>query len=260
MNPTMNITIKKYFLEIKKKFNFILAFLLLVTVFDFTYGKFQKDKYKIDFTVNLYELRVLYSILNYKFDRDSLINNLLYNFEKGMLEKLPLLSPLNCVYQNDIIICAKTITKNSNSSEAIFVKKTNEDLTTAMRSNLQNLFSVEMDFIDKKIESLELAIFTISKTYEDIIKNINNNTSEYPIGAAEEIKMKQEESRVVTEIQEFTFLKKSLEDFQLRSKKIDIISTIKKKEKSTNFIIIIIGSLVLALILVFLSIKEEKTQ
>jgi 23S rRNA A1618 N6-methylase RlmF len=69
---------------------------------------------------------------------------------------------------------------------------------------------------------LQLAVLAISKTYEDIIKNINNNTSEYPIGAAEEIKMKQEESRIVTEIQEYTFLKKSLADFQTRSKKIEL--------------------------------------
>jgi hypothetical protein len=256
----MNITVNTYLLEIKKKIYFILGFLLLVTVFHFSYGKINKAKYNLSFTVNLYELRVMYSMLDRTFDRNSLINNLLYNFEKKIAVKFPPLKPLNCHYTSDIITCEKVITNKDGLNYAVFVEETKENLSTTMRSSLNNLFSVEMDFIDSKIEALQLAVLAISKTYEDIIKNINNNTSEYPIGAAEEIKMKQEESRIVTEIQEYTFLKKSLADFQTRSKKIDIITTISKKKTSSNFIIIIIGSLLLALIIVFLSIKEEKTQ
>lgn len=256
----MNITVKTYLLEVKKKIYFILGFLLLVTVFHFSYGKINKAKYNLSFTVNLYELRVMYSMLDRTFDRNSLINNLLYNFEKKIAVKFPPLKPLNCHYTSDIITCEKVITNKDGPNYAVFVEETKENLSTTMRSSLNNLFSVEMDFIDSKIEALQLAVLAISKTYEDIIKNINNNTSEYPIGAAEEIKMKQEESRIVTEIQEYTFLKKSLADFQTRSKKIDIITTISKKKTSSNFIIIIIGSLLLALIIVFLSIKEEKTQ
>ena len=256
----MNITVNTYLLEIKKKIYFILGFLLLVTVFHFSYGKIQNDKYKLKFTVNLYELRVMYSMLDSTFDRNSLINNLLYNFEKEIGVKFPPLHRLSCNYTSDIIRCKKIVTNRDGRNDAVFVEEIKENLSTTMRSSLNNLFSVEMDFIDSKIESLEAAVTTISKTYEDIIKNINNNTSEYPIGAAEEIKMKQEESRVVTEIQEFTFLKKSLEDFQSRSKKIDIITIMKKKKSSSNFIIIIISSLILALIIVFISIKEEKTQ
>jgi|TARA_B110000495_G_C22932314_1_gene545066 hypothetical protein len=256
----MNITVNTYLLEIKKKIYFILGFLLLVTVFHFSYGKINKAKYNLSFTVNLYELRVMYSMLDRTFDRNSLINNLLYNFEKKIAVKFPPLKPLNCHYTSDIITCEKVITNKDGLNYAVFVEEMKENLSTTMRSSLNNLFSVEMDFIDSKIEALQLAVLAISKTYEDIIKNINNNTSEYPIGAAEEIKMKQEESRIVTEIQEYTFLKKSLADFQTRSKKIDIITTISKKKTSSNFIIIIIGSLLLALIIVFLSIKEEKTQ
>ena len=256
----MNITVNTYLLEIKKKIYFILGFLLLVTVFHFSYGKINKAKYNLSFTVNLYELRVMYSMLDRTFDRNSLINNLLYNFEKKIAVKFPPLKPLNCHYTSDIITCEKVITNKDGPNYAVFVEETKENLSTTMRSSLNNLFSVEMDFIDSKIEALQLAVLAISKTYEDIIKNINNNTSEYPIGAAEEIKMKQEESRIVSEIQEYTFLKKSLADFQTRSKKIDIITTISKKKTSSNFIIIIIGSLLLALIIVFLSIKEEKTQ
>jgi len=256
----MNITVKTYLLEVKKKIYFILGFLLLVTVFHFSYGKINKAKYNLSFTVNLYELRVMYSMLDRTFDRNSLINNLLYNFEKKIAVKFPPLKPLNCHYTSDIITCEKVITNKDGPNYAVFVEETKENLSTTMRSSLNNLFSVEMDFIDSKIEALQLAVLAISKTYEDIIKNINNNTSEYPIGAAEEIKMKQEESRIVSEIQEYTFLKKSLADFQTRSKKIDIITTISKKKTSSNFIIIIIGSLLLALIIVFLSIKEEKTQ
>ena len=256
----MNITVNTYLLEVKKKIYFILGFLLLVTVFHFSYGKIQNDKYKLKFTVNLYELRVMYSMLDSTFDRNSLINNLLYNFEKEIGVKFPPLGRLGCNYTSDIIRCKKVITNRDGRNDAVFIEEMKENLSTTMRSSLNNLFSVEMDFIDSKIESLEAAVTTISKTYEDIIKNINNNTSEYPIGAAEEIKMKQEESRVVTEIQEFTFLKKSLEDFQSRSTKIDMITVIKKRKSSSNFIIIIISALILALIIVFISIKEEKTQ
>ena len=220
----MNITVKTYLLEVKKRIYFILGFLLLVTVFHFSYGKIQNTKYKLNFTVNLYELKVMYSMLDSTFDRNSLINNLLYNFEKEVAVKFPPLRRLSCSYKSDIIKCKKVMTNYDGRNNAVFVEEARESLNATMRSSLNDLFSVEMDFIDSKIESLELAVLTISKTYEDIIKNINNNTSEYPIGAAEEVKMKQEESRVVTEIQEFTFLKKSLEDFQSRSKKIDIIT------------------------------------
>lgn len=239
----MNITIKKYLEEVKKRIYPILIFIVLVSTIQFTYNKFQKEKYDIDFKVNLYDIRVLYSILDFNFDRESQINNLIYKFIKAINVEIPELQKLGCGYKNDIFHCTKNkIT--TNSANNILIKNSIEKL---MRSKLENLFVVELKFLDTKIESIKLSL-----------KKIKESTSDFLIGAAEEMKMRQAEFELTSQINSLEYLRLSLSEFQANSAKTEIVTIFKKKQLKSNYYLTILGSLILALLVVFLSIKEEK--
>ena len=239
----MNITIKKYLEEVKKRIYPILIFIVLVSTIQFTYNKFQKEKYDIDFKVNLYDIRVLYSILDFNFDRESQINNLIYKFIKAINVEIPELQKLGCGYKNDIFHCTKNkIT--TNSANNILIKNSIEKL---MRSKLENLFVVELKFLDTKIESIKLSL-----------KKIKESTSDFLIGSAEEMKMRQAEFELTSQINSLEYLRLSLSEFQANSAKTEIVTIFKKKQLKSNYYLTILGSLILALLVVFLSIKEEK--
>ena len=250
----MNITMKKYFEEVKKRIYPILIFIMLVSTIQFAYNKFQKEKYDIDFKVNLYDIRVLYSILDFNFDRESQINNLIYKFVKAINVEIPELQKLKCVYKNDIFHCTKNrIT--TNSANNIFIKNSIEKL---MRSKLENLFIVELKFLDTKIESIENSLKNIYDSYDEVIDEIKESTSNFKIGTAYEMKMRQAEFDLTSQINSLKYLKLSLSEFQVNSAKTEIVTIFKKRQFKSNYYLTILGSLILALLLVFLSIKEEE--
>lgn len=250
----MNITMKKYFEEVKKRIYPILIFIMLVSTIQFAYNKFQKEKYDIDFKVNLYDIRVLYSILDFNFDRESQINNLIYKFVKAINVEIPELQKLKCVYKNDIFHCTKNrIT--TNSANNIFIKNSIEKL---MRSKLENLFIVELKFLDTKIESIENSLKNIYDSYDEVIDEIKESTSNFKIGTAYEMNMRQAEFDLASQINSLKYLKLSLSEFQVNSAKTEIVTIFKKRQLKSNYYLAILGSLILALLLVFLSIKEEE--
>jgi hypothetical protein len=250
----MNITMKKYFEEVKKRIYPILIFIMLVSTIQFAYNKFQKEKYDIDFKVNLYDIRVLYSILDFNFDRESQINNLIYKFVKAINVEIPELQKLKCVYKNDIFHCTKNrIT--TNSANNIFIKNSIEKL---MRSKLENLFIVELKFLDTKIESIENSLKNIYDSYDEVIDEIKESTSNFKIGTAYEMNMRQAEFDLASQINSLKYLKLSLSEFQVNSAKTEIVTIFKKRQLKSNYYLTILGSLILALLLVFVSIKEEE--
>lgn len=250
----MNITMKKYFEEVKKRIYLILIFIVLVSTIQFVYNKFQNEKYDIDFKVNLYDIRVLYSILDFNFDRESQINNLIYKFIKAIKVEIPELQKLKCVYKNDIFHCTKNrIT--TNSANNIFIKNSIEKL---MRSKLENLFVIELKFLDTKIESIENSLKNIYDLYDVVIDEIKESTNNFNIGTAYGVKLRQAEFDLTSQINSLKYLKLSLSNFQVNSAKTEIVTIFKKRQLKSNYYLTISGSLILALLLVFLSIKEEE--
>jgi hypothetical protein len=253
----MNITMKKYFEEVKKRIYPILIFIMLVSTIQFAYNKFQKEKYDIDFKVNLYDIRVLYSILDLNFDRESQINNLIYKFIKAINEEIPELQKLRCVYKNDIFHCTKDrIT--TNSANNIFIKNSIEKL---MRSKLENLFVIELKFLDTKIQSIENRLKNIYDSYNEVMDEIKESTSNLEIDTVYESilrKMRQAEFDLTSQINSLKDLKLSLSEFQVNSAKTEIVTIFKKRQLKSNYYLTISVSLILALLLVFLSIKEEE--
>ena len=250
----MNITMKKYFEEVKKRIYLILIFIVLVSTIQFVYNKFQNEKYDIDFKVNLYDIRVLYSILDFNFDRESQINNLIYKFIKAIKVEIPELQKLKCVYKNDIFHCTKNRI-NTNSANNIFIKNSIEKL---MRSKLENLFVIELKFLDTKIESIENSLKNIYDLYDESIDEIKESTSNFKIGTVYEMNMRQAEFDLTSQINSLKYLKLSLSNFQVNSAKTEIVTIFKKRQLKSNYYLTISGSLILALLLVFLSIKEEE--
>lgn len=250
----MNITMKKYFEEVKKRIYLILIFIVLVSTIQFVYNKSQKEKYDIDFKVNLYDIRALYSILDFNFDQQSQMNNLIYKFIKAINVEIPELQRLGCQYKNDIFHCTKNkIT--SNSANNILIKNSIEKL---MRSKLENLFFVELKFLDTKIRALKLSLKNIYDSYGVVIDEMKESTSNFSIGAANEMKMRQAELDLTYQINSLEYLRLSLSAFQVDSQKTEILTIFKKRQFKSNYFLTILGSLTLALLLVFLSIKEEE--
>ena len=72
------------------------------------------------------------------------------------------------------------------------------------------------------------------------------------------MKMRQAEFDLTSQINSLKYLKLSLSEFQVNSAKTEIVTIFKKRQLKSNYYLTILGSLILALLLVFLSIKEEE--
>lgn len=263
----MIISIEVFLQQVKKKIFYLVGFMLLV-FFGLEYlNSTKKNHHDVRIKTNFYDARVLYNIIKMAdgaivFDSDTQGSNFIYKFELGISKNLEILDGTNCDFETNILDCEK---KN-----ILLVSDEIEKLKIKIKKNvleiLSEIFSSEIKMIQSKIDSKEQMYTKLEKeskllddqsavtttTSDDGIIQTNNKVIN-PLKNS--IANRQIEN--IVKIEQLTYLRDTLSKIANTESDISYQIEINRSPYGSNNLGILLGSLVFALILIFLTIPNS---
>jgi len=272
----MDISLQTYFLEVKKKIFFLIAFLIVVVLFQTFYNKLRANAYNISFKANFYDMNVLYSVIkmvnkNDVFNSETQAQNFIYQFQTQIPKRMKTLSGLQCKFKTNILTCSSDgVQLDPGKIDGI-----KNNLGSNIKVVLQSLFITEIKLVDDKISSLQ-KLFQKLDGLEELEGNEEGNVNEgidesiLSLGTVKDKKnellsnpststLKERKIASLVKVEELEYLKNTLSSFADLEDGIEYQVFIGKINLQKNTLIVFFCALAFGLIIIFLTINRKNT-